>query len=110
MTGNDPHDPLAHPATETPAPAPFHVGHRRGWRRMRGRPLLTLDATGVTSHPDHLTIPWTTLTHVRVDPGPVVVFGPITVYAGDLGVDLEELLTAVHRYTEAPIHQRYGGR
>ena len=110
MTGNDPYDPPTRSAADTAAPGPFHVGYRRGWRRMRGRPLLTLDATGVTAHPHHLTVPWTALTRIRVEPGPAVVFGPITIHGRDLGIDLETLLTAVHRYTEAPIHQRYASR
>lgn len=110
MSGNDPYDPLAHPAAGTAAPEAFHVGYRRGWRRLRGRLLLTLDGHGITSHAEHLTVPWPDVPAVRVEPGGrAVLFGPITIHAHDLGTDLEALLTAVHRFTDAPIHQRYPG-
>lgn len=112
---------------------------RAVWRMVRNRPLLTLDAGGVTLHSARVSLRWLDVAEVRVVTRPdgvrTVVFvaedpdlalgrlqglafwfakdgiervgGPVFVRARDLAIDLEELLTAIHRFTAAPIKQRY---
>lgn len=101
------------------AEEPFRVGYRAVWRRARGRPLLTLDEHGVTLHSARVTLPWADVAEVRIVAAPVdvltVVFvpydpeagGPVHVRVHDLAVEFEDLLTAIHRFTDAPINQRY---
>lgn len=112
---------------------------RAGWRAVRNRPLLTLDAGGVILHSARVTLRWLDVAEIRVVTRPdgvrTVVFvaedpdlalgrlqglafwfakdgidrlgGPIFVRAHDLAIELEQLLTEIHRFTAVPIKQRY---
>lgn len=98
----------------------FRVGHQVRWRRIRGRALLTLDRHGVTRHSDWSFLPWDEIAGVWITTGAggdrVVAFVPygpdaaLLVRARALDVQLEDLLTAVHRFTAVPINQRSSAR
>jgi len=95
----------------------FRVRRRTLWKRLRGRTLLTLDRHGVTRHSDWIFLAWSEVSEVLITVGPdgdrSVEFiaaglgGELIVRARDLDVELEDLLSAVHRFTGAPINQRY---